>query len=329
MSRRRDRERLREKHAGDPKTENWGWNEVELARLRIAAKLWEPYVPVGDVPGLRFECNTAGRCEKPRYTERVWRGPKGDGSKYMHVTRGPTRFNQLLIVDGKHRCRNCSWCRRQRSLDWAERSRIEGSRAHRGWFVTLTFGEMWRAQMHAAAVAEEAKPPHRPQRRRGSGAPPADFEAAGAYFAARPVHRPPRAPEGPSRWQVMAAIAGRQATLWLKRVREVARLSPGEMSYVLVTEKHKDGYPHLHLLMWELTPRRPLTKRLLEGAWRSHDIGITDAVLVRTADNGIDRVGAYVAKYLTKEAGTRIRGSEGYGALSEVEELCEVSKAQF
>lgn len=88
---------------------------------------------------------------------------------------------------------------------------------------------------------------------------------------------------------------------YLKRVRK----SGAPFRYLLVSEAHKDGFPHFHLLVHEAA--LPLTKRLLESNWR---LGYSQFRLVNNSD---PRSAFYVCKYLAKSAQTRVRASKGYG----------------
>lgn len=87
--------------------------------------------------------------------------------------------------------------------------------------------------------------------------------------------------------------------------------------FLAVFERHKDGFPHLHLLIHE--QGQPLTKSAIQAEWR---LGFSQCKLV---DQG-PKAAFYVAKYLGKDAATRIRASVRYGngALSALlTELCD------
>lgn len=89
-------------------------------------------------------------------------------------------------------------------------------------------------------------------------------------------------------------------TKYLDRLRH---RSPG-VRYVVAIEPHKDGTPHVHLLVHERG--HATRKRHLREAWPD---GFTTARLVE------DKAGAakYVTKYLTKVLAARIRAARGYG----------------
>lgn len=91
----------------------------------------------------------------------------------------------------------------------------------------------------------------------------------------------------------------KEVTKYFKRLRKKGH----RFRYVVVAEAHKDGYPHLHMLVHEVSA--PIPKRVLQDEW---PFGFTTFKLV----NNLDAV-HYVAKYLAKDARTRIRASLRYG----------------
>lgn len=104
----------------------------------------------------------------------------------------------------------------------------------------------------------------------------------------------------------------KEITKYFKRLRK----SGLKFRYVLVTEAHKDGYPHYHALVHEVSAQIP--KQKLEEQW---PFGFTTFRLVKDM-----KAAYYIAKYLAKDARTRIRASQGYGQsglqhLSLLEEL--------
>lgn len=92
-------------------------------------------------------------------------------------------------------------------------------------------------------------------------------------------------------------------TRYVKRLRKAA---VGKLRLAIVMEPHKSGLPHYHALVHE-----------------QHGAKITKAILVDQWPHGLirkwklvddPRKGAwYVAKYLTKTVGARVRASKGYG----------------
>lgn len=94
-------------------------------------------------------------------------------------------------------------------------------------------------------------------------------------------------------------IVSKELTKYFKRLRKKG----AEFRFVLVAEAHKDGYPHFHALLHERDA--VITKSTLQGEW---PYGFTTCKLVKD-----ERAAHYVAKYLAKDARTRIRASLHYG----------------
>lgn len=97
-----------------------------------------------------------------------------------------------------------------------------------------------------------------------------------------------------------ARIIGAEVTKFLKKLRKAKH----RFRYVLVMEAHKDGYPHVHLLLHEVGPQIP--KRELQKHWKH---GFSNWKL---ADKDA-RAAHYVTKYLAKDMRTRVRASQRYG----------------
>lgn len=189
-----------------------------------------------------------------------------------------------LPVTIKARCRKCGNCLRHRQRLWTARAIDELKGARRTWFCTLTVSPEHRLRLRLRAEKAHL----RASRETISSLEPAE------------------------QFRLQANELGKEVTLWLKRVREA---SPGLLRYLLVTEHHKSGDPHCHLLLHEQGD--PVTKRVLESRWRlghSH---------FRLVDQGDPRAAYYACKYLAKEALTRIRASSRYGRTALVRSVTE------
>lgn len=92
----------------------------------------------------------------------------------------------------------------------------------------------------------------------------------------------------------------KEVTKMLKRLRKAGY----KFRYICVAEAHKDGYPHIHLLIHE--GFKPIPKRAIQSQWA---FGFTTVKLVETS-RGAAR---YVTKYLAKDMKARIRASQHYG----------------
>lgn len=182
------------------------------------------------------------------------------------------KSNSKVPVSFDTRCRKCPECLSHRRRLWSARASDELKASHRTWFATLTIrpDERFIASMHAASLADAA----------GHG--------SWASMTAE------------NQFRYLVKHLNREIDRFLKRVRK----NGAPFRYLLVSEAHKDGFPHFHLLIHEAA--LPLTKRLLESNWR---LGFSQFRLV-----GNDtRSAFYVCKYLSKSAQTRVRASKRYG----------------
>lgn len=183
------------------------------------------------------------------------------------------KSNSKVPVSFGTRCRKCENCLAARRRLWTARAVDELKAAHRTWFATLTIRpeDRFVATMHASALASRA----------GHG--------EWATMTAE------------NQFRYLALHLGEEVGRYLKRVRKAG----SSFRYLLVSEAHKDGFPHFHLLIHEAA--LPLTKRLLESNWR---LGYSQFRLVNDSD---PRAAWYVCKYLAKSALTRVRASKRYG----------------
>ena len=180
-----------------------------------------------------------------------------------------------LPVTMQARCRRCGNCLQHRRNLWTARARDEIRGSSRTWFGTLTVNPEHRMRLYALAVRSTY------DRRSEAWT---DLSATDQF-------------------QAIAKSLSRDVTLWLKRVRKISGVP---LRYLLVTEAHKDGFPHLHILLHEPTDAK-VRKAMLESQWRS---GFSHWRLVDAND---ERAALYVCKYLAKDALTRVRASSRYG----------------
>lgn len=89
----------------------------------------------------------------------------------------------------------------------------------------------------------------------------------------------------------------KEFTKYLKRLRHKAKFR-----YLLVAEEHKDGFPHLHALLFERGEQ--LKKRDIQAEWK---LGFSSAKLSDLESS------IYVCKYLTKSNLARVRASLKFG----------------
>lgn len=172
------------------------------------------------------------------------------------------------------RCRRCPNCLKYRASKWSQKGIVEVRASQRTWFGTLTVRPETRFQYRMLT-----------EHRLTEGGQQVD-SASARYFREH------------------VKDLGREITLFIKRVR---KNSGARMRYLLVAERHKDGYPHFHVLIHEVHGSAPVTKAILEKAWQA---GFSNWRLVSQDQ---PKVVYYVTKYLTKSALTRVRASFRYG----------------
>lgn len=182
-----------------------------------------------------------------------------------------------LPVELSARCRKCEGCLAHRRRLWTARAVDEIDVSQRTWFGTLTVCPAERFKMRVRADLNC----------HNSGTPWSSLDTAEQFKA-------------------LAAELNKEATRALKRLRKVTGRS---FRYLLVTEKHKSGDPHLHILIHEQSGA--ISKRQLEACWR---YGFSKWKLV-DRDRG---AAVYVCKYLAKDALTRVRASLKYGQPTKV-----------
>jgi hypothetical protein len=106
------------------------------------------------------------------------------------------------------------------------------------------------------------------------------------------------------------AEISKEITRYIKRVRHHSRAS---LRYLVVTEAHKSGDPHYHMLLHEVSQDEPVRKAILKDCW---DLGFTHHKLVEN-----ERHASYVCKYLSKSMSARVRASQRYGAALDAVDL--------
>ena len=212
------------------------------------------------------------------------------GKPYLDHPQGS--YAKPYYLDMYVRCRQCENCLKHRRRLWTARAIDECSLSSRNWFGTLTIRPEDRVRYLYGAQL--------------------DYErAALASWEATPETE---------RYRYLCARIHPDVTKFLKRVRKNADTG---FRYLLVTEAHADGFPHLHMILHE--SEGSVRKNVLEAAWRS---GFSHLRLLRDGDPK----GAYYAcKYLSKSALTRVRASQRYGQEARkvrllTERVCGVSR---
>lgn len=170
------------------------------------------------------------------------------------------------------RCRKCIECLRKRAKLWTARAIDEIAAAQRTWFGTLTLTP--QAQFIYRVKADKAA-----------------SHAGSAWQSLTPVEQ----------FGDIVKQIGPELQRWLKRVR---KNSGASLRYLLVSEAHKSGSPHFHILLHEHEGRA--TKAVLEESWK---LGFSHW---RLCDRD-KKAAVYACKYLAKSAITRVRPSKRYG----------------
>lgn len=216
---------------------------------------------------VRWQCHAD--CENP-FIKTVVGSPSDKGVRYYEWTPGR---RSTLYVEIWLRCNNCPNCARARSRLWRGRINYELMNAPRSWFGTLT---LTPERHHFCEVAA---------RHEIGGIEP--WFQLGQDEQQKAVLR--------------YSLA--EVTRYVKRIRKQAS---GKLRFVCVTEYHKSGLPHFHMLVHEQT-RGCVTHKILSSAW------IWGFEKWRVAPTEDRRVAGYLCKYLTKSNVARVRASLRYG----------------
>ena len=216
------------------------------------------------------EWDVAGRCESPVKVELSSRASANHGEKHVYVQ---STLNRPNFVEMDVRCRKCPQCLRQRGIMWGYRAREEWNLAPRTWLATLTLDPGSHAHLLNAARH--------------------DLRKQGVDFDALPVDE---------QFLLIDAQGYAQIQLWLKSLRKNSGVP---IRFLAVTEAHKSGVPHWHVLIHEKDLEKPLRHAVLKGSWK---LGFDSYKLVADA-----RAASYVTKYLSKEMRARVRASLRYG----------------
>lgn len=182
----------------------------------------------------------------------------------------PSRFVEMWVA-----CRRCERCLKRRSAMWRLRALAEWRIWPRTWLATMTL----RPDAYARLLTQAR---HR-------------LDRGGTDWDLLPAHE---------KFCELESEGYSNVQLWLKRLR---KNTGSKVRYLCVTEAHKSGNPHWHILLHECEEDRPIRHKQLSGSWH---MGFDDYRLVHDA-----RAAAYASKYLSKEARARVRASSQYGRL--------------
>jgi len=171
----------------------------------------------------------------------------------------------ISIIDMEVECRRCSYCLRRKAFFWRKRALRELGAASRTWLATFTV-----APEHRVRWAYED-----------------------GFILQLPM--------ADTAYRRASRRFGAEMTKYFKRQRKAGY----KFRYLMVQENHKDGFPHVHVLIHE-HGEKPVSKRQLESEWC---FGFTSFKLCdRTPE-----AAKYVTKYVSKDIKTRVRASLRYG----------------
>lgn len=242
----------------------------------------------------RVRWDVSGRCSAPIPVTLAGRpdGRMRIDWKHPASMRGPAFFHTRIYreksvtfdgvstapmwLDIEAPCRKCEHCLKVRRMTWANRATAEIRQSARTWFGTLTLSPASHYIMRCRA-----------SHRLRNSAVNIDTLPTREVFAE------------------LVRESGKEVTLFLKRVRAASQVP---LRYLVVAEPHKSNLPHWHLLIHEPLSGQCVRKALLEEEWR---LGFSHWRLVQEEKQ--QNAAWYVAKYLTKGDGARVRASVSYG----------------
>ena len=216
----------------------------------------------------RVQWDCYGTCETPSFRELHARDTDKRGINTRFVSPG---WSGTLIM--RVPCRKCAGCLRYKASLWRKRSTAELAIAPRTWMGSFTFS-------------------------------PEEHYMAALRIRSACRHRSvdPDTLNDVEMFKFRVADMGAVATRYFKRLRKHKAV----FRYLLVTEAHKSGLPHLHVLLHEADHFQPVRKRLLQEQWPH---GFTNFKLV---EDGA-KASYYVTKYVAKGMLSRVRASQHYG----------------
>lgn len=191
-----------------------------------------------------------------------------------------------LYLNLKVKCRKCDECRKARRNEWRDRMRNELRSSHRTWFGSMTLSP----EAHFLMVT----------RARAKAGHDANDWSTRDEFRARDSQ------------------AYKEVQKFFKRVRKETGLPAKSLRYVCITEAHKSGLPHYHVLVHEKFHGQNVRHKCLNHHWH---LGFCNFKLVKD-----ERQALYLAKYLSKDATARVRPSGYYGQVAKVAEAKPVSR---
>lgn len=197
---------------------------------------------------------------------------------FVHLHGRPEDTTVITPADGPRfvemwvACRKCERCLARRAAMWRIRATAEFRQSRRTWFSTLTL----RPEVYVHILSRAR---HR-------------LAKAGTDYDALSFH---------DRYIEVEKEGFAEIQRMFKRLRKTG----AKLRYLCVSEAHKTGVPHWHVLIHE--PEDPIRHKSLSGAWQW---GFARHKLV-----GDHKAASYVVKYLAKSLSARVRASGRYGRM--------------
>ena len=228
----------------------------------VAAVLARSHWKWRSIGDTQFVATALPYCDSPRAVELTARIPRRDLRQGVY---DPIGGGGQVTATVNVPCRKCAKCLHWRSMQWSERAMKECLFAKengvRTIWVTLTLNAKARDQMYAQASLACA---------------------------------------GEPKFGDLSRVALGWFQDYLKRLRYIAdKEHSAKLRFLAVTEPHKDGCPHIHMLVHGNIP----TKIFRKAKWGN---GFIHA---KISD---EQTAKYLCKYISKEAG-RVRASLAYG----------------
>jgi len=234
------------------------------------------------VSAIRIRHDVFGDCIDPRSVVHFGR-PEPPALDRM-VTISPGK-RKPLELEFRVRCNKCKPCSRRLQNMWRHRAVgeviVANFEKRRTWFATLTCSPAYLYRAKAVCEEEAVR----------------TSTTLDGMSAEQQFHK-------------LDSVIYRDIQRWFKRLRFGRRgAKAAQFIYLCVTEAHRSGEPHYHLLITETNPDNPLLKAAFRsGLWPG---GYAAFKLVSSPS-----AAGYVVKYLRKQGG-RVRASKDYGLAME------------
>lgn len=235
--------------------------------------------------------DVAGNCQSPVRTLDWGRSEIKNGR--TRIVTGSSNAANFMERDVP--CRKCANCLDRRGYHWRMRAKLEATLAARTWMATLT--------LDPAVLSRSLDICRDSMRKQGL-----DYDAL-PY---------------PDRFAQLDRLFYKE---FQKRMKLLRKNTEVPLRYLAVTEAHKSGVPHWHVLLHEMDPDRPLRydadllgrQRITVGQRRKW-VKIRDPFWIagfQDFDLKEPWEATYVCKYLSKSLEARVRASKRYGSVSD------------